>query len=84
VGRALENAENTAHPAFLNARFAYVKVSRARLDIDVYANNTEDLMPRLATTGAATGESLPGESMRFVILYLFPITRSCFGTSPCP
>ena len=46
--RVLINADTSAHPELLNARFAYVSVSRARLDAEIYTDNTESLCPRLA------------------------------------
>ena len=46
--RVLINADTTAHPELLNARFAYVSVSRARLDVDIYTNNAEGLGPQLS------------------------------------
>jgi conjugative relaxase-like TrwC/TraI family protein len=46
--RALINAD-TAHPELLNARFAYVSISRARLDAEIYTNNAESLGARLSS-----------------------------------
>jgi hypothetical protein len=46
--RVLINADTTAHPRLLNARFAYVSVSRARLDAEIYTNDSEALGPRLS------------------------------------
>ena len=45
--RVLINADTTAHSALLNARFAYVSVSRARFDVQIYTNNAEGLGRRL-------------------------------------
>ena len=45
--RVLINADTTAHPELLNARFAYVSVSRARLDAEIYTNDAETLGSRL-------------------------------------
>jgi len=47
--RVLINADTTAHPELLNARFAYVSISRARLDAEIYTNSAEGLSPRLST-----------------------------------
>jgi hypothetical protein len=44
----LVNADTTTHPELFNARFAYVSVSRARLDAEIYTNNAEGLGPRLS------------------------------------
>ena len=46
--RVLINADTTAHPELLNARFAYVSVSRARIDAEIYTNNAEGLGSRLS------------------------------------
>lgn len=45
--RVLINADTAAHPQLLNARFAYVSISRARFDAEIYTNDTERLGPRL-------------------------------------
>ena len=42
-------ADTTLHPELLNARFAYVSVSRARLDAEIYTNNVEGLGPMLSS-----------------------------------
>ncbi len=52
--RVLINADTTVHPELLSSRFAYVSVSRARLDAEIYTNNVEELTPRL---GADVGKS---------------------------
>jgi ATP-dependent exoDNAse (exonuclease V) alpha subunit len=46
--RVLINADTAVHPELLNARFAYVSVSRARLDAEIYTNNAEGLGSRLS------------------------------------
>lgn len=46
--RVLINADTTVHPELMNARFAYVSVSRARLDAEIYTNNSEGLASRLS------------------------------------
>lgn len=45
--RVLINADTTAHAELLNTQFAYVSVSRARLDAEIYTNDAEGLAPRL-------------------------------------
>jgi len=52
--RVLINVDTTVHPALLTARFAYVSLSRARLDAEIYTSNAEGLGPRLSTE---TGKS---------------------------
>jgi len=52
--RVLINADMAVHPDLLSSRFAYVSVSRARLDAEIYTNRIEDLGPRL---GADIGKS---------------------------
>ena len=47
--RVLINADTAAHPELLNCRFAYVSVSRARLDAEIYTNDAERLGPKLTT-----------------------------------
>jgi conjugative relaxase-like TrwC/TraI family protein len=46
--RVLINVDTSAHPELLNARFAYVSVSRARLDAEIYTNSVPDLGSSLA------------------------------------
>jgi ATP-dependent exoDNAse (exonuclease V) alpha subunit len=48
--RVLINADTTAHPELLNARFAYVIVSRAQLNAEIYTNNAEGLGSRLSAS----------------------------------
>ena len=45
--RVLINADTSAHPELVNARFAYVSVSRARFEAEIYTNNVEGLGPKL-------------------------------------
>jgi conjugative relaxase-like TrwC/TraI family protein len=44
----LINADTTAHPELLNARFAYVSVSRARVDAEIYTNDADGVGQRLS------------------------------------
>ena len=46
--RVLINADTAVHPELLNARFAYVSISRARLDAEIYTNDAERLGPKLS------------------------------------
>jgi conjugative relaxase-like TrwC/TraI family protein len=46
--RVLINADTTMHPDLVSSRFAYVTVSRARLDAEIYTNNVDALGPRLS------------------------------------
>ena len=41
--RVLVNVDTSTHPLLLNARFAYVSVSRASLDASIYTNNAASL-----------------------------------------
>ena len=53
--RVLINADTAVHPELLSCRFAYVSVSRARLDAEIYTNNAAELAPRLsANVGKST------------------------------
>ena len=46
--RVLINVDTTAHPHLINARFAYVAVSRASRDAEIYTNNATGLGQRLS------------------------------------
>ena len=46
--RVLINIDTTAHPHLINSRLAYVAVSRASLDAEIYTNNATDLGQRLS------------------------------------
>ena len=53
--RVLINADTAVHPELLSCRFAYVSVSRARPDAEIYTNNAAELAPRLnANVGKST------------------------------
>ena len=45
--RVLVNMDTEAHPELINSRFAYVSVSRASHDAQIYTNNTASLAERL-------------------------------------
>jgi hypothetical protein len=46
--RVLINIDTTTHPQLLNSRFAYVAVSRASLNAEIYTNDATDLGQRLS------------------------------------
>jgi conjugative relaxase-like TrwC/TraI family protein len=46
--RVLIHIDTSAHPQLLNSRFAYVAVSRASLDAEIYTNGAADLGQRLS------------------------------------
>ena len=52
--RVLINGDTTTRPELLNARFAYVSVSRARLDAEIYTDDVVGLSQKLS---AETGKS---------------------------
>jgi conjugative relaxase-like TrwC/TraI family protein len=56
--RVLINADTTLHPDLVGSRFAYVSVSRARLDAEIYTDNVDALGPRLS---AEAGKSFAVE-----------------------
>ena len=60
--RVLVNADTAAHPELLNARFAYVSVSRARLDAEIYTNDAEGLGPKLSADVCKTAAIEPSQS----------------------
>jgi len=47
--RVLINADTGINPELLSSRFAYVAVSRARLDAEIFTNDTADLGKKLST-----------------------------------
>ena len=47
--RVLVNMDTTAHPELINTRFAYVSVSRASQDAQIYTNDLSTLAERLST-----------------------------------
>jgi len=48
--RVLINADASIHPDLLSSRFAYVSVSRARFDAEIFTNNAADLGHRLCNS----------------------------------
>jgi conjugative relaxase-like TrwC/TraI family protein len=63
--RVLVNMDTTAHPELINTRFAYVSISRASQDAQIYTNNVSTLAERLSTdiskTSAVQLETPHGE-----------------------
>jgi ATP-dependent exoDNAse (exonuclease V) alpha subunit len=63
--RVLVNMDTTAHPELINTRFAYVSVSRASQDAQIYTNDVSTLAERLSTdiskTSAVQFETPHGE-----------------------
>jgi ATP-dependent exoDNAse (exonuclease V) alpha subunit len=46
--RVIVNVDTEVHPELINSRFAYVSVSRASHDAQVFTNNAEALLDRLS------------------------------------
>ena len=46
--RVLINIDTNANPQLINSRFAYVAVSRASIDAEIYTNDSADLGQRLS------------------------------------
>jgi ATP-dependent exoDNAse (exonuclease V) alpha subunit len=47
--RVLVNMDTNVHPELINTRFAYVSVSRASQDAQIFTNNLAQLVPQLST-----------------------------------
>lgn len=47
--RVLVNMDTNVHPELINTRFAYVSVSRASRDAQIFTNNLAQLAPQLST-----------------------------------
>jgi ATP-dependent exoDNAse (exonuclease V) alpha subunit len=47
--RVLVNIDTTSHPDLINSRFAYVSVSRARFDAEIYTNDASSLTKNLSS-----------------------------------
>jgi hypothetical protein len=52
--RVLVNMDTRAHPELINTRFAYVSVSRASLDAQIYTNDAASLGQRLTHDASKT------------------------------
>jgi conjugative relaxase-like TrwC/TraI family protein len=72
--RVLINGDTAAHSELLNARFAYVSVSRARLDAEIYTNDVAGLFQKLP---AETGKSSAIEFRES--LQIYSATHSTLG-----
>jgi molybdopterin-guanine dinucleotide biosynthesis protein len=63
--RVLVNMDTTVHPELINTRFAYVSVSRASQDAQIYTNDAANLGQRLSTdvtkNSAVNVRLVPGE-----------------------
>jgi hypothetical protein len=46
--RVLVNIDTTVHPELINSRFAYVSISRAAQDAELYTNSASSLAPSLS------------------------------------
>jgi hypothetical protein len=44
----LVNIDTASHPDLINSRFAYVSVSRARFDVEIYTNDASSLTKNLS------------------------------------
>jgi ATP-dependent exoDNAse (exonuclease V) alpha subunit len=54
VERVLVNLDTSVHPELINSRFAYVSISRASHDAQIYTNNAVSLVPRLSHNATKT------------------------------
>jgi conjugative relaxase-like TrwC/TraI family protein len=52
--RVLVNMDTNVHPELINTRFAYVSVSRASQDAQIFTNNLAQLAPQLSTNISKT------------------------------
>jgi hypothetical protein len=52
--RVLVNIDSNVHPNLINARFAYVSVSRASFDAHIYTDDTASLVPGLSHDASKT------------------------------
>jgi conjugative relaxase-like TrwC/TraI family protein len=60
--RVLVNMDTNVHPELINTRFAYVSVSRASQDAQIFTNNLAQLAPQLSTDISKTSALKIGES----------------------
>jgi conjugative relaxase-like TrwC/TraI family protein len=60
--RVLVNMDTNVHPELINARFAYVSVSRASHDAQIFTNNLAQLAPQLSTDISKTSAIKIGQS----------------------
>ena len=52
--RVLINVDTDTHPDLVNSRFAYVAVSRARLDAEVFTNDAHALSQEIGDTSKSS------------------------------
>jgi ATP-dependent exoDNAse (exonuclease V) alpha subunit len=60
--RVLVNMDTNVHPELINTRFAYVSVSRASHDAQIFTNNLAQLAPQLSTDISKTSAIKIGQS----------------------
>jgi conjugative relaxase-like TrwC/TraI family protein len=60
--RVLVNMDTNVHPELINTRFAYVSVSRASQDAQIFTNNLSQLAPQLSTDVSKTSALKIGQS----------------------
>jgi conjugative relaxase-like TrwC/TraI family protein len=60
--RVLVNMDTNVHPELINTRFAYVSVSRASHDAQIFTNNLAQLAPQLSTDISKTSALKIGQS----------------------
>jgi len=60
--RVLVNMDTNVHPELINTRFAYVSVSRASQDAQIFTNNLAQLAPQLSTDISKTSALKIGQS----------------------
>jgi len=60
--RVLVNMDTTVHPELINTRFAYVSVSRASHDAQIFTNNLAQLAPQLSADISKTSAIKIGQS----------------------
>ena len=60
--RVLVNMDTNVHPELINTRFAYVSVSRASQDAQIFTNNLAQLAPQLSADISKTSALKIGQS----------------------
>ena len=61
--RVMINADLALHSPLLNSRFAYVAISRARLDVELYTNSATKLGLRLSAEMGKSSAVEPSQSV---------------------
>jgi ATP-dependent exoDNAse (exonuclease V) alpha subunit len=64
--RVLVNMDTNVHPELINTRFAYVSVSRASQDAQIFTNNLAQLAPQLSTDISKTSAIKVAQSVAAV------------------